>query len=148
MDRVYPKIVHDIFETQNAVGAIADTAPYYTGGQPADVTSVSYLLLGLFANRFYGDKLLVKNEYEGFKKWVEYLLTRQKDYIMDYYHYADWVAPASFVDSVTDNIYISTVFLYWHLKSIAKLAKIAGKHEDVLKYAKMADESKNEINKK
>ena len=148
MDRLYAKIVHDIFETQNAAGAIADTAPYYTGGQPADVTSVSYLLLGLFAHRFYGDKGLVYNEYEGFKKWVDYLLTRQKNYIMEYYHYADWVAPASFTDSVTDNLYVSTVFLYWHLKSLSQLARIVNKTEDAEKYGLMAEESKKAINKK
>lgn len=148
MDRVYPKIANDVYETQNAAGAIADTAPYYTGGQPADVTSVSYLLLGLFANRFYGDTALVIKEYDGHKKWVDYLLTRQKDYIMDYYHYADWVSPASFTDSVTDSIYISTVFLYWHLKSLSELAKIANKPSDEKKYGLMAEESKKAINNK
>ena len=67
------KVVHDIYETQNEEGCIGDTAPYYTGGQPADTTTVSYLLLALSAYKYYGDDALVKKEYEGHKKWVEYL---------------------------------------------------------------------------
>lgn len=148
MDRLYNKVVHDIYETQNEEGCIADTAPYYTGGQPADTTTVSYLLLALSAYKYYGDTELVKKEYEGHKKWVEYLLTRQKDFIMDYYYYADWVPPMTLKNSVSDGIFVSSLFLYWHLISMAKLARIVNKEEDYARYTSLARQSKDAINAK
>lgn len=146
MDRMYNKVVHDIFETQNEQGCIADTAPYYTGGQPADTTTVSYLLLALSAYKYYGDKKLIQKEYEGHKKWVDYLLTRQKDFIMDYYYYADWVSPQSLKNPNSDGIFVSSMFLYWHLLTLSKLAQIIGKAEDEKKYADLATLSKKSLN--
>lgn len=146
MDRMYNKVVHDIFETQNEQGCIADTAPYYTGGQPADTTTVSYLLLALSAYKYYGDKKLIQKEYEGHKKWVDYLLTRQKDFIMDYYYYADWVSPQSLKNPNSDGIFVSSMFLYWHLLTLSKLAQIIGKAEDEKKYADLAALSKKSLN--
>lgn len=148
MDRLYNKVVHDIYETQNEEGCIADTAPYYTGGQPADTTTVSYLLLALSAYKYYGDIELVKKEYEGHKKWVEYLLTRQKDFVMDYYYYADWVPPMTLKNSVSDGIFVSSLFLYWHLVSMAGLAKIVNNEEDYARYTSLAKQSKEAINAK
>lgn len=148
MDRLYNKVVHDIYETQDELGRIGDTAPYYTGGQPADTTTVSYLLLALSAYKYYGDDSLVKKEYEGHKKWVEYLLTRQKDFIMDYYYYADWVPPITLKNSVSDGIFVSSMFLYWHLITIAKLAKICGNSKDFERYTELSKLSKLALNKK
>jgi alpha-L-rhamnosidase len=148
LDRLLPKIIQDISETQTSEGTIADTAPYYTGGRPADVTSVSYLLLAYKTYKYYGDIEVLQKGYDGFKGWVEYLLTRHQDYIMDYYYYADWVAPECFKDSVTDNIYVSTVFLNWHLKLMAKIAQIVDNTKDFEKYSQMAKASKEAINRK
>lgn len=148
MNRFYNKVVHDITETMNDQGAIADTAPYYTGGQPADTTTASYLLLALSSFRHFGDKKLLVREYDNHKKWVEYLLSRQKDYIMDYYYYADWVSPQTFKNSNSDGIFISSLFLHWHLKLIAEIARILEKDVDFAKYSRMVKESKDSLNKK
>ena len=145
---MYRKVSEDINHTMNEEGAIADTAPYYTGGQPADTTTVSYLLVPYYAYIIYGDVELLKSQYPNCKRWVEYLLTRQKGYIMDYYYYADWVNPDQLADSFSDSICISTMFLNWHLKVLAAMARIAGHKEDAEKYAKMAQESDKAINEK
>ena len=49
MSRFYPKFLHDIRDTQDENGAIADTAPFRWGSRPRPTrsTSASYLLLGL-----------------------------------------------------------------------------------------------------
>jgi len=148
MERFFPKFVRDITHSQSGEGAIADTVPFYTGGQPADVVCVSYLMFGLEGYKQYGDINIVKDEYANFKAWVDYLLTRQKDYIMDYYYYGDWVTPTVFKDSITDGIYVSSVYLYWHLISMARLALIAGNSEDNIKYSEMAKQSKKAVNEK
>lgn len=148
MDRIFNKVINDITETQNSEGAIADTAPYYTGGQPADTTSASYLLLALNAYKYYGDVQLLHKEYANQKKWVDYLLSRQDGYIMDYYYYADWVNPTTLEDSFTDGIYVSSMFLLWHLQLLSELALIIGNVEDHKKYLELAEASKVALNKK
>lgn len=148
MNRLYNKVVHDITETMNDEGAIADTAPYYTGGQPADTTTASYLLLALSSYKHFGDKKILEREYPNHKKWVEYLLTRQKDYVMDYYYYADWVNPTTLDNSFSDGIFVSSMFLHWHLKLITEIASILGKKSDRAKYSKMVKESKKSLNDK
>jgi alpha-L-rhamnosidase len=145
MERFFPKFARDIKHTQQADGAIADTAPYYTGGKPADPVCIAYLLMGTLSYKYYGNARVCEEEYGGFKGWVEYLLSRSKDYLMDYYWYADWVPPECFADVKTDGLYVSTTYLYWHLKSLAKAAKIAGKTDDAKLYEEHAARSKEAI---
>ena len=66
------------------------------------------LLLSLYAYKVYGDIELVRRQYPFNKKWVELLLTTQKDFVMDYYYYADWVNPDQLKDSFSDSIFISS----------------------------------------
>lgn len=145
MERFFPKFIKDIAHTQREDGAIADTAPYYTGGKPADPVCVAYLLLATLSYQYYGDVRVCEEEYQGFKAWVECLLTHAKDYVMDYYWYADWVPPECFKDVKTDGIYISTVFLYWHLKLLVQLAEIVGNTVDVKVYAEHLENAKDAI---
>ncbi|MDR0832438.1 MAG: glycoside hydrolase family 78 protein, partial [Bacillales bacterium] len=148
MDLLFYKVVRDIKDAQNAEGMISDTCPYYTGGQPADVTSLSFLLLANEAYIHYGDKKIVEDFYLYHKKWVDYLLTRQKDYIMDYYYYADWVPADKLPNALSDGIYISTAFLFWHLKTLAKLAKYINKRNDNKRYLEIAEKVRVALNKK
>ena len=141
MDRMIAKVDHDYFETMDEEGRIGDTAPYYTGGQPGDPANLSYLLIAWFAYRYYGDTGIIEREYDGHKRWVDYLLTRQKGYIMDYYYYADWVNPHMIKDSFSDGICVSSMFLNWYLKVLSELAGLTGHKEDEEKYAKLAKES-------
>ncbi|MFA5274407.1 MAG: family 78 glycoside hydrolase catalytic domain [Candidatus Izemoplasmatales bacterium] len=146
LERLLPKIVQDIAETKTKEGAISDTAPFYTGGTPADVTSISFLLFAEVAHQYYGDSLIANRFYPDMKDWVDYLLTRQKNYIMDYSHYGDWVAPEHLSEIKTDPIYVSTVFLNWHLQVLAKLAKLVGNDEDAKKYQAFQEASTQAIN--
>ena len=145
---MYRKVSQDINESMNEEGAFADTAPFYTGGQPADTSCVSFLLLSLYAYRYYNDMELVKRQYPLNKKWVEVLLKRQKDYVMDYYYYGDWVLPESLEDSHCDPFFVSSLFLNWHLKIMKELALIVGNKEDELLFDRLAKESDKSLNEK
>lgn len=145
MARYFEKITQDILETQTEEGAITDTAPYHSGGLPADFTSISYLLLGIKAYKYYGNVSLIKKHFAGFQRWVDFLLTKQTDYIADYTYYADWVAPV-FENNQTDPIFVSTVFLYWHVRTLAELAKLIEQKETHNKYLKIAEKVKTKIN--
>ncbi len=146
MLRFFRKFIVDVNDTQNDDGSITDTAPYYTGGRPADTTSLSYLLLAELGYINYGDKKIIKDNYPHLKRWVEFLLSHQKGYIMDYAYYADWVSCVNYPDAASDPIQISSYFLFWHLKTLAHLAEILGKRKDASHYGKLMEESKTALN--
>lgn len=146
MSRFFPKFIRDITHTQTEEGGIGDTAPYYTGGIPADPVCVIYPLMADYACRYYGDRATCTAEYPFIKKWVDFLLSHSDNYIMDYSYYADWVAP--FADVKTDNIFVSSVYLLWHLKEMRRLAEIAGNSEDESAYAEHVRKSILALNEK
>lgn len=147
MSRFFPKFIKDISDTQLASGAIGDTAPYFTGGRPADPVCIAYLLMPLYSYIYYGDSGSAISEYENLKKWVDFLISQSDDYIMNYSYYADWVAPTCF-DEHTDNIYVSTLYLYWHCDIMSRLAKIAKNEDDGEKYNFIAQKVKAALNEK
>ncbi len=146
MARFIPKFIRDITHTQTEEGGIGDTAPYYTGGVPADPVCVIYPLLANYAYRYYGDSATGKAEYVSVRKWVEYLLSRSQNYIMDYYYYADWVRP--FADVNPDNLYVSSMYLLWHLKEMRRLAEIVGNQADEKLYAAHVEKSIRALHEK
>ena len=148
MENMLPKIIKDISETQSECGEIADTAPFFTGSRPADPASIAYILFALKSYRLYGNARIIKEEYNNLKAWVDSLLNRQNGYIMDYTYYNDWVAPAIFEDVHTDGIFVSTVFLYWHLVCLTELAEIADKPADKVEYAAHAEKCRAAIREK
>ncbi len=141
------KVALDIADTANKRGEIADTAPYFTGGQPADTTSLSFLLLGKFLIKEYGDTEKVRPLYPAFKKWVEALLRRSHGYRMDYYYYADWVRPDGLKSLQANPRVVSSFFLNWHLATLSELAGKLGKSGDERRYARMASESRAALRK-
>lgn len=146
MERFFPKFTRDITHTQLPSGGIGDTAPFFTGGRPADPVCIAYLLMPRFSYTYYGDSRPAQEEYPFLKKWVEYLLSCSEDYVVNYSYYADWVAPECF-DEHTDNLYVSTLYLYWHLREMAAIARIVGNRPDAERYERLTEESREAINR-
>lgn len=147
MESVLPKILDDISDTVDELGRIADTAPYFTAQRPADPVCVCYLLFALCCYQRYGDKRTVLKHYDKLKGWADYLISRSHDYLMDYFYYGDWVTP--YEDGVkTDNLFVSSAYLYWHIISMQKLAKICDKKEDYKYYTQISEDAKNSFNAK
>lgn len=155
MSRFYPKYLDDVSDTQDELGRIADTAPYRYGARPADPVSASYLLLGLKTYEYYGNRTIINAHYEGMKSWVDYLVTRTKDGIVEYSYYGDWSPPAAFgvdgagygaISKNTPGDLISTGFLYYCAEMIADMAGIIGKQEDVITYQQLAKKTGDAFN--
>ncbi len=147
MERMFSKIVTDISDTQDERGAIADTAPYFTANRPADPVSVCYLLFALRAYEWYGDKRCIEENYDQFDAWTRFLISRSDDWIMTYSYYGDWVAPELYGET-TDNLYVSSAYLYWHLVCMRRIAEIAGRQEDVQTYAGFAESAREAFRRK
>lgn len=145
MSRFFPKFLQDIADTQDENGAIADTAPFYTGGRPADPVSVCYLLLGLHSYRRYGDKRVLEEHYEDFSRWVSLLTAMASEEGILYFSvYGDWCPPGDFrqedppFNKDCPGELVSTAYYFWHAKCMQEIADILGKEKDADYYAALA----------
>jgi alpha-L-rhamnosidase len=141
---LYNKWLDDIADTQDASGAIADTAPFNWGNRPADPVCSSYLLLAWNLYLFYGDLTAIADHYDGFKAWQACLLVHAKDHIVQYSHWGDWCQPLSFTDgqsprsAVTPGQLMSTGYFYLNALLLARMAMLLEKPDDEADYTAMA----------
>jgi alpha-L-rhamnosidase len=145
LGRFYTKFLDDVADTQDAHGAIADTAPFRWGNKPADPVSASYLLMGWLLYRHYGDTDVIAKHFDGFKAWVDFLMSRTDGHIVTYGYYGDWSPPAAFgktpgspVSKDTPLELMSTGYLYYVATLLSKMAKIVNRSQDAASYAETA----------
>lgn len=158
MSRFFPKWLNDIADTQSEAGAIADTAPFKWGYRPADPVSSSYLIIPWLLYLNYGDSRVIEQNYEGMKKWEEYLGTRSENGIVTYSYYGDWAGPADenvaqglgdgAVSRTTPGILMSTGYYYLNAVLLSKMAKVLGKTEDEQYFAELAEKVKHAFHEK
>ena len=150
MARFFPKFARDITDTQDAAGTITCVAPFRFGMRPADPVSASYLLMPLHAYEFYGNRHAISDEFEGMKRWVDYLRTRCDDGILQYSYYGDWCPPKDYlmdpngsgVSRDTPGLLMSTGYLYLCEKMLSQMARALGRENVAMTYAGYAEQTK------
>ena len=135
----FEKISKDILDTQLPSGEIADTAPFMGGGRPADPVCVSYLLLGWFSYRYYGNRKLIVEHYESYAKWVSFLVGNFNKYILENtIGIGDWVYTD--LEQKTDRGYVSIAYIIWHLQLMVEFSKILGKEKQLEEYTELKEQ--------
>lgn len=170
MIKFYSKWLRDIKDAQDETsGSIPDTAPYRWGSDPGDPTNC-FIFLAWYLYLYYGDRRIVEEYYNNFRKWVEFLSTVAKDDIIPYTRCGDWCPPVAdclpadgsqnsienegalyFVGSYpakTPGTMVSTIYYYYNCFILSKIAKIIGKNKDRIHYEKLAETIKESINTK
>jgi alpha-L-rhamnosidase len=143
MAAFYTNFVRDIRDDQMPDGEIPDTVPHKYGRYPADPAwGTAYPLLCWYMWQQYGDTRILQENYDGLKKYVEFLRTRAKDNVLRYSYYGDWVAIKH-----TPGALVSDFYFYYDTRILSEIAKILGKNEDADAYAKLAGEIKDAFNK-
>lgn len=152
--RTFPKTVRDIAETQTSDGRIADTAPFHIGQSPADPICVAFQLFSIENYKLKGDKKTLSTYFSAMKKWVEYLVSRSENNLLEYSYYGDWVAPYPINDPKTAEnektypAFVSSVFYLWQVKLMAKACFILGEKQDEERYVSLSEKIESAINKK
>ncbi|MGN1346377.1 MAG: family 78 glycoside hydrolase catalytic domain, partial [Eubacteriales bacterium] len=144
--RMFPKIVRDIRAEQREHGEFTCCSPYAAYGMlPADPVCSSYLIAGMQAYLHTGNLEILREAYDGFAAWEDFLLSRSDDYIVNYSYYGDWAAPAyacvgedGAVNKETDGILMSTGYSYFNCKTLAKMARALHRTDDAFKYIDLA----------
>lgn len=154
----YEKWIKDIYDTQNDLGSIADTAPYRWGYFPCDPDSNSPICIPLLLYRTYGNRRILEQYYGNMKLYISSLLAEADGYIIERSIWGDWASPASECVAEKINVsakskntpgaLVSTAFLYLDALQLAEIAGILGADGDVEYYTGLAATVKDAYNKK
>jgi alpha-L-rhamnosidase len=143
MAAFYTNFVRDIRDAQRPDGEVPDTVPHKYGRYPADPAwGTAYPLLCWYMWQQYGDKRILQENYEGLKKYEEFLRSRAQDNVLRYSYYGDWIAIKH-----TPGALVSDSYFYYDTRILSNIAKILGKTEDAESYANLAGEIKDAFNK-
>lgn len=145
------KYCHDLFMTQRALGHVPHVIPPFTLQAPTcsawgdAATIVPWTLY-----RYYGDKAILKQQYESMKGWAEYIYSRDMAHgghrlWQGDHTFGDWLAmdhenPKERAYGGTDPDYISTAYYYYSVSLVAKAAALLNYEEDRRYYEKLAEE--------
>ena len=143
MAAFYTNFVRDIHDSQKPDGEIPDTVPHKYGRYPADPAwGTAYPLLCWYMWQQYGDTRILQENYDGLKRYEEFLQSRAKDNVLRYSYYGDWIAIRH-----TPGALVSDSYYYYDTRILSDVAKILGKTSDATAYAKLAGEIKDAFNK-
>jgi alpha-L-rhamnosidase len=144
MAAFYTNFVRDIHDVQGADGTITDTVPHRYGSRPADPAwGTAYPLICWYMWQQYGDRRILEVNYDGLKKYVEYLGSRATDNVLSYSYYGDWVAVEQ-----TPGAFVSAAYYYDDVRVLAKVAKVLGKSAEAERYGQLAARIKDSLNHK
>ncbi len=138
MAAFYTNFIRDIRDAQNDAGIIPDTVPKVWGGEFGDPAwGSAYPLLCWYMYQYYGDQRILKDQYDGLKKYVEFLRTKTENGLLKYSYYGDWVAV-----EITPGSIVSSFYYYYDVKILADVAGILGKAQDAQAYGRLAQQIK------
>ena len=143
---VYTKWINDLGDEQQASGMLPGIVPtsgwgYSWGNGPA--WDSAFLLIPAYMHQFYGDTQILREHFDGFKRYVDYLTSKSKNQIVDI-GLNDW-APWK---TKTPADITSTAYYYRDAQITALAAKAAGNEAEAQKYSELAKSIKTAFNKK
>lgn len=150
---MFRKIVRDLMDVQSEDGAITCTAPFVFGARPADPVCSSFLVAGMQSYLHFNDLETIREAYDAYCAWENYLLSRSENYIVTYSYYGDWAAPGYACEggedgaksSVTPGEFMSTGYSYFNLKTLSEMAALLGRDEEAKKHLETAEKVKSAL---
>lgn len=139
MSGFYTKAIQNFSDDQRPGGGMPECAPdnaIYDEGLTADTGPIGWTLAFPWLQKrmylYYGDRQIIKDEYESTKKLIEFIHGQVPGLIVtkgisDH----EGLAPKPFAVS-------GTAFYYDHVKSLAGFAKLLGNKEDAATYDQLA----------
>ena len=140
LDRYWSKWMFDITDGQDEEGWVYDVNPPIVVGGPSKPGWGDAVTVIPWVNyRFYGNKRIIEDHYEGIKSWVEYMRRNSENDIYfweqnGWYGYGDWIAVEA-----SPGKPIGSAYYYYSTKLLAKMAKVIGKTADAQEYEALAE---------
>ncbi|MGD1100690.1 MAG: family 78 glycoside hydrolase catalytic domain [Terriglobia bacterium] len=144
MAAFYTNFLRDMRDELGPDGTMTDTVPHLThGSRPADPAwGTAFPLICWYLYLQSGDLRLLQENYDGLKKYVEYLHSRAPDNVLRFSYYGDWVATEK-----TPGSEVSDFYYYYDTLVLSKMAAALGHSADAASYAQRAGEIKDAFNK-
>ena len=145
----YAKYLYDIWqEQQDFDGMVPDVIPSCGVHSTACVWGDVATIIPWNLYQFYGDRSILKDQYDSMKAWVDYIRRVDGDthHWRDVFHYGDWLAldnmngDAEAVLGATDEGFIANLYYAASAEIVSKAAAVLGKTEDEKAYRALADE--------
>jgi len=139
----YTRWIDDFDDCQREDGNLPGIVPtgtwgYEWGNGPA--WDSAYLLIPWYVYLYRGDTRLLKNHYEGFKRYVDYVTSRSPEHIANF-GLGDWCPPEGGAGGhKTPAGLTSTAYYCVDARIVSEVAKMLGKDADARKYADLAEE--------
>ncbi len=144
MAAFYTNFIRDIHDEQAPDGTITDTVPHRYGSRPADPAwGTAYPQLCWYMWKYYGDRRILEENYDGLKKYVDFLRNRAPGNLLSYSYYGDWVSLAR-----TPGDFVSAAYYFYDVQLFSKIAAVLGRSADAHAYSQLADQIKSAINAK
>ena len=143
MAAFYTNFIRDIRDAQFPDGQLPDTVPRKYGGVPGDLGwETAYPLLCWYMWQQYGDRRILEENYDGLKKYVEFLRSHAQDNVYRLHWEGDWVELAH-----TPGDYIGDVWYYYNVSLFSRMAQILGNTAEAASYGQLAARIKNALNR-
>jgi alpha-L-rhamnosidase len=145
MPAFYSNFLRDIRDSQESDGSVPDTVPRarFAHGAADPAWGSAYPLIALYMYQRYGDRRVLEENFDGLRRWTDFLNAHAKDGTLDDFKYGDWVPLEP-----TPGPLVSTFYLYWSADITAKAAHILGKTAEAAQYRALADQVKTAFNKR
>jgi alpha-L-rhamnosidase len=139
----FTNFVRNIRDVQDPDGTITDTVPLRYGSRPADPAwGTAYPLVCWYLYQQEGDRRILEENYDGLKKYLEFLNSRAPDNVLRFSHYGDWVSTEK-----TPGAEVSDFYYYYDTLLLSQMAAVLGKSADAATYAQRAEQIKDAFNK-
>jgi len=143
MAAFYTNFVRDMRDVQDEKGRLSDTVPHVWGGERADPAwATAYPLICWYMYQYYGDTRVLEEQYDGLKKYVEFLRSQAENGLVKFSSYGDWVAVEKCPGSI-----VSSFYYYYDVKILADAARLTGKAQDAALYDKLAGDIRTAFNR-
>jgi len=119
----------------------------YVAIEPDPTWSSAYILMVWQFYLHYGDQRFLQSHFASMARYVAYLASLAKDFILPKYWIGDW---GTIVEGWQegDPPFISTAFFYYDAQILAKAARVLGHVDAAVQYESLAEQIKNALNRK
>ena len=131
-DSFYNKYIKAMVINQTDEGAFPETAPNSLSGYGTNCWGDAPLVIAWNLYTQYGDKKVIADNYDAFKRWVDYLVSHSDNYIRLTTSYGDHLSMQGTPFELTD-----TAWSAHSADLLSKMAKVLNNEEDAAKYTEI-----------